>query len=449
MASLVLHKNDYEVTLYEMRHEYTRSIQWTVRQSFIDYLYSIDKGIAEEIFKLVSATTNGYRFLSDKSQRYPDGAYKHISRDQPLPGDRVKTEKELQLDKLTQDCGKSLDVTPVGIVRAKLLEARFLELLVANKVANVEIAESPDCVANKIGGYDLKVDGPDHPPTAYDLIVICEGAHTTTRKKVGIKSIPLSRKRAQVSGDVKLERQGMVIQYQHAKVKGGIPNLPSGELLYSTLLSTDGKETTCWVVGDVSSDALKKIDESPESARKKLVKNELETIAARTMLETDDHVVKAGVDGVVVGKDVSMFTLQAKKSSAASAGNNVVLVGDAVGEGHPAVGGGMHVAGLCHQKRLEKLAKEWHTVGSRTDALSTYDEGALDDTMAWIWRSIEYYYLSIPKDVVKAVLAEILEDRKKRSSIKVPEAMEERIISVYFGPRDAVDPELAGFKDTV
>jgi 2-polyprenyl-6-methoxyphenol hydroxylase-like FAD-dependent oxidoreductase len=263
----------------------------------------------------------------------------------------------------------------------------------------------------------------------------------------------------------------MVIQYQHAKTKGGILNLPSGELLYSTLLSTDGDETTCWIVGDASSDFLKKVmaasDEAdkamatmnPEEIKKtkteleesnnEMAKKELEKIAARTLIETDKHVIKAGSDGVAVDKPVSKFTLQAKISSAATAGNNVVLVGDAVGEGHPAVGGGMHVAGMCHQKRLQRLAMEWHTQENRKDALTAYDEGARYDTWEWIWRSIEFYYLSIPKDVVKAVLEDILKDPKYPSHIKVPEAMEKKIISVYFGSRDAVDPERAGFEDTV
>ena len=83
---------------------------------------------------------------------------------------------------------------------------------------------------------------------------------------------------------------------------------------------------------------------------------EFQTIAARTMLDTDQNIKGAGYTGAV--DKVATFSLQAKLSNRAYAGLNLVLAGDAVGAGHWSVGGGMHVAGLLHQQRLDVLATE-------------------------------------------------------------------------------------------
>lgn len=89
----------------------------------------------------------------------------------------------------------------------------------------------------------------DEKEKKYDLIVVCGGAKSHTRRDVGTRSIPLSRVRKQISGEVKLARHGMIIQYQHAKQD---KDKDSTELLLSLVLSTNDTETSCWVIGDVS-----------------------------------------------------------------------------------------------------------------------------------------------------------------------------------------------------
>jgi 2-polyprenyl-6-methoxyphenol hydroxylase-like FAD-dependent oxidoreductase len=442
MASLVLHYNGFEVIYYERQAQYIRSIQWTVRQSFIDYLSSFDKEIAGHVLKLVSPITNGYRFLSDTTLRYPDGAYKHRSRDYPQPGDGVAP---------TECCGKSLEDKAVGIIRARQLETCLREQIRAKKIARLFDRDAPDLVDSG-NRYALSA-GVGQPPTPYELIVVCEGAGSKTRGKAGIKSILLSRERAQVAGDVKLKRNGMVIQYQHAKIDKNdkndenLKNLPSGELLYSTLLSTDHDDTSCWVIGDVSTEFVTKVAGTAEGSdeRNDLIKEECEKIATRTLLETDQAVKDAGVTGVF-GETVRKFVSQAQISSAACAKDNLVLAGDAVGAGHWAVGGGMHVAGMCHQRRLQGLAAVFAET-DRAGALKKYSDGVIEDTMAWISQSMEFYYLSIPKDVVEAVFKDVMKALKLDSSIDCPAEIQERIISLYFGPKTPTKSKDAGFTD--
>lgn len=448
MSGLVLHDNNFDVVLYEKEEKYVRSIQWTVRQSFINYLYSVDNTIGEYLQSdLISSISNGYRYLSDKTQRYPKGAYMHLRRE---------ASESPKSSELTQkSCADSLDDDSVGIVRAKELEAYLFQQL--GRKSHTELLrpqKAPKCVRLADGRYALE-NGTEEP-TPYDLIVVCVGAGRSRSeifKMIDYK--PLGRERAQVSGDIKLERQGMVIQYQHAKVdKERLKNLPSGELLFSALLSRDDETTTCWVVGDVSTEFLdlytKESDAENANLMADLARTECGKIAARTMLETDEGVLEAGIDGVF-SKTVNMFSSQAKLSTTAYAGSNLILAGDAVGAGHWAVGGGMHVAGMCHQKRLNTLASKWHYTKDQKDwqlALEEYSEGVLEDTKAWISRSMQYYYLSIPKEVVDAVYEEVLEAFKKDSTIDAPNEMRERIVSVYFGPKSDTPAKDAGIANS-
>ena len=464
MASLVLYKNNFEVTLYEQEDAYKRSIQWTVRQSFVDYVYRVNKDIAAHLFtklNLVSEVTNGYRFLSDKTLRFPDGAYLYKRRDGLEKGGCVES-PDHECAKPDESCAASLATVFVGIIRARKLEKHLREEIRNSNYAKVHLQEAPKCVLRDDGRYALEGDS-----THYDLIVVCVGAGRSSREELGfladgksreefpIKLHPLSRPRAQVSGDVKKPRQGMVTAYQHAKIDEELPYLPSGELLYSTLLSTDEEPTTCWVIGDVSTEFEKIFGKAPKTEKIKLATEECGKIAARTLLETDKNVLEAGIEGAVEGRTVRRFASQAKISSAAFAGDNLVLAGDAVGAGHWAVGGGMHVAGMCHQRRLEALAKDLQNLRAKTDlrkrvaaqkkSLKRYSDGVIEDTMAWISKSMEYYYLSIPKNVVEAVFTKVMIAFQADNSIDVPNEIQKRIVSAYFGP---TDPVAAGFNDS-
>lgn len=122
MASLVLKNRGFDVRLYEKNPSYRRNVQWTCRQIFIDYLSYIDEEIAKEFVKLVSPVKNGFRKLSDKSLRYPDGAYNHA--DMPGPQERNPDERKKACEEaLGITCEQALRTyPPVGIVRTQQFE---------------------------------------------------------------------------------------------------------------------------------------------------------------------------------------------------------------------------------------------------------------------------------------------------------------------------------------
>jgi hypothetical protein len=64
---------------------------------------------------------------------------------------------------------------------------------------------------------------------------------------------------------------------------------------------------------------------------------------------TATKISRVRFNGPVDVDEVGMFGIRARISPIAFAGANLVLAGDAVGEGHWSVGGGMHVAGMFHQ----------------------------------------------------------------------------------------------------
>lgn len=180
---------------------------------------------------------------------------------------------------------------------------------------------------------------------------------------------------------------------------------------------------------------LKKCEDAKDEAENAEFRN----IAARTMLDTDENIKGAGYTGVV--EKVGTFSLQAKISNRAYAGVNLVLAGDAVGVGHWSVGGGMHVAGMCHQQRLNDLATELlNAPDNRLNwaQLEKYDQDVRADTIAWISLSMRDFYPSVPEDVLRAVFKEMVKKTLEQEAedlsidINVPQLIKERVAAVYF-----------------
>jgi 2-polyprenyl-6-methoxyphenol hydroxylase-like FAD-dependent oxidoreductase len=481
MASLLLSQKNFVVTLYEKRPDYNRNIQWSCRQIFIDYLSHINEAIAAEFVELVSPIENGFRRLSDKSLKFPNGAYSHA--EMPGPKDRTPDEqREACAEALRIPCEKAFrDYPAVGIVRTQLFEAFLREKIehLENKVTII-YEEAPDCVPTDSGNRYVLVDDVTRKETNYDLIVVCEGAKSKTREDVGIKSIPLSRVRKQISGDVKLPRHGMIIQYQHAKKdKEHAKDKTSTEFMLSLVLSTNDTTASCWVIGDVSAERAKEIDEltskiekakgeikrlaseikkakpgaeslelqnekarmeaeqlASEKAKDEVEDLEFRKIAARAMLDTERNIERAEYKGVIGVEKVKSFGIQAKISNIAFAGNNLILAGDAVGEGHWSVGGGMHVAGMFHQRHLDKLAEVLCTrpaPDKQLEALKTYSNGVLCDTKTWILLGIRDYYLSVPEDVLRREFEPLVDEVLKSGiDIGVPKLLKDKVAAKYF-----------------
>ena len=411
MASFVLSKHGFDVVLYEKRQTFNRNIQWGVRQSFIDYLACFDQEMAARFFSMASGIPNGYRFFADPSSFFEHGAYQHHKRSLPREGACSKGDLSGE---------QTLDHEIVCLVPAKELETFLNSEVKRLKAATVRQEEAP------VIQYS-KADNSFHfPNESHDLIVVSEGASGKTRQAAGIESIDLSRTIMQVSGEVYIRRHGMIIEYLHAVPQA---DRHREELLLSLLISTD-KNKASWIIGDVSSACLSKLQAGSDDSQG-IIENEFRQIAARTMVNAEQNIVEAGYKGAV--GQVTLFPLQARISRKAVAGCNLVLAGDAVGVGHWSVGGGVHVAAVCHSRRLEELAGSFsRDMKKRSVALQQYNDGVLKDTIAWISRGIKNYYLSIPGDVLEAVFDELIVEVMQNNAINFPEEFKKRVTAVYF-----------------
>ena len=68
---------------------------------------------------------------------------------------------------------------------------------------------------------------------------------------------------------------------------------------------------------------------------------------------------------------------------------------------------------VCFIKHLDKLAEEFLKAPAPRkwrDALQNYSDGVLADTTTWISLGIKDYYLSIPKDVLRAVFKPLVKE---------------------------------------
>jgi hypothetical protein len=71
---------------------------------------------------------------------------------------------------------------------------------------------------------------------------------------------------------------------------------------------------------------------------------------------------------------------------------NVLLLGDAVGNGHWSVGGGMHIGAISHGERLKKFLTDVNGGKPLSEAVKKYSAGALNDSRAWGEKGLYYFY---------------------------------------------------------
>ena len=107
------------------------------------------------------------------------------------------------------------------------------------------------------------------------------------------------------------------------------------------------------------------------------------------------------IEGAIQGQPISVFTLQQKISDTATMGENVILIGDAVGNSHWSVGGGMQIGAVSHAERLKTLLFDIEMGMAKQQALRKYSYGVLKDTQAWGEIGIADFYPHLEKTLVR------------------------------------------------
>jgi len=381
LAAAVLAKAGYKVDAIELRDGYSRNIQFSTRQAMVDELASLDPKLAERFLEVSAHIVKG-------SYSTLNGVMKHTPRDAPRPGDPTQIPRT----------GEELLSSGAGmLIECKVFERVLHEWL--KEQPNVTIhtntkitLSAPDdqgrysvSAAPRKGGTSVSLGTPD-------LVVVAEGSGSSdTRKALGIEQVATSPEAKMIAGVVERPSGGRVAShYVDRKAKDG-----STERILAMALGSAKVDKT-WVIVEAPKDetfdpgaGLDPASKEYRDAQQALIEKHFRAEAALVM---EGDISDATLAGPFEGARPSLFTLQQKMSSRATAGANVVTLGDFVGTGHFIVGGGVATATVSHIERLKDLVFDLELGSEKTAALAKYDQGAIADTLAWGRRGIYEFY---------------------------------------------------------
>lgn len=388
LSAAVLAKAGYQVDAFEQREGYSRNIQFSSRQALIDELASIDPKLSEKFLEISAPLVKGFHHTVN-------GKTKVYQREMPRAGDPTAVPHSGE---------EMLSGVTISLVECKAFEQVLFDYLKAqpnvtvHTKAKLQLGE-PDAS----GRYS--VAGVGTP----DLVVVSEGASSATRKALGIQSVATSPVERFIAGIVGKGSGGSAtMKYTDGQKADGSP-----ERILSMALGSAKLDKT-WVLTEVpesfNADPGAGLDPASDEYRKAqqaLIEKQFRAEAALVM-ETD--VSDATLDGPIEGGKPTLFSMQQRMSDRATAGSNVVGLGDFVGNAHFTVGGGMATAAVSHVERLKELVFDLELGADKGTALKKYEQGAIADTMAWGRRGITEFYPDVDKKKVSAAYVKAVGD---------------------------------------
>ena len=380
IAAAILAQSGYEVHTYEMRDDYIRNIQWDGRQSLVDMLASIDQALADQFLTHVAGPLDqGLTHIC-----HDDFAKKRYCDDNNRKNHGKKTFEKGNPTRIPTTAVELMNQLSVMNMEAKHFE-KFLKNYL-DSLPNVyrHIGKVTLKPQDAEGNYSLEGHGP------LDLIVIAEGSNSSNKKILGIESTPISPVRQQVTGVVHLEGNGSNTKHWRSE---------QNDILLTGLMAQKGINRT-WVLGDINPTNIipgtefgsDKTTPKYKAEKQRLINNEFRRLAAGVMELPLETIQAVEIDGFAEGFPIAPFALQQQISSKAAAGNNAIIIGDAVGNNHWSIGGGMQVGAVRHGEQLKELLLDIERKSHKTEALQKYSESVLLDTYAWGQFGINYFF---------------------------------------------------------
>lgn len=333
LAAAVLAKSGYQVDCFEIRDEYTRNIQWAMRQSLVDELASIDERLANSFIKEVVRP-----IYKGSTHVYADGYRRNKSH---------KGLKQGDFSKLPLTCDEMMATSSVAIAEAKVFENFLKKYLLS----------LPKVHLHK--GYFT--EGQQTP----DLIVIAEGFNSKSRNTLNIPLIPAAENRLQVAGTMDIDSGGIMLKHWRNE---------DGQMRLTGIIGRAELNST-WVVADIDPSKIETQDD---------IDAEFRRLAAEALDLPIKTVKGLKISGPMDDKPVIVFLLKQAICVTATKGENIILIGDAVGAGHWSVGGGMQTGSVCHIERLKTLLSDIEMGLPKAIALNKYSEAVIRDTKTWI-----------------------------------------------------------------
>ena len=193
-----------------------------------------------------------------------------------------------------------------------------------------------------------------------------------------------------------------------------------------------------WVVGDIDPAKItpdRKVfgvdpkDPKFAAERARLLEEEFKRMAAGNMRVPVESLRDLKVSGAIEGQPLQTFELQQRISNRAHSGANVLLLGDAVGNGHWSVGGGMHVGAVSHGERFKQFLTAVDGGTPMARASVTYSMNVLSDTRAWGEDGLYYFYNNLTREQAEQIYNEAA-NLYQEGKVATPERALELIVPV-------------------
>ena len=145
----------------------------------------------------------------------------------------------------------------------------------------------------------------------------------------------------------------------------------------------------------IENELRKMSDQEITKKKSELIEKELRRIISEHLPDIDKTRNNLVLEGAIEGTAPQVVQTQLRMSKAASLGDNVVLVGDAVGTVHWSTGSGMQLGAVMHPEALKRAVLDIEQGVPKEKALESYSKSALRDTKYFGPLSVKGYYPNI------------------------------------------------------
>jgi 2-polyprenyl-6-methoxyphenol hydroxylase-like FAD-dependent oxidoreductase len=436
LTAALLAKSGQNVVIVEPRPQHIRDVRFSLRQGMIDTVALVDPTLAKELAE--HAARSQFAKLVDVE----NGTARKSPYDRP---DRPDPEN-------APDTGQELvDSGQFGVLIARELESlieKYVRKTFPDQIQFVEgklhPAKQPD--GNVIWQVEKPAASKDAPPVYEDLlkgikpslVVVAEGAHSSTRDALGIATAPTTQPQFWTGG---------VIHKRDDKVRHA--GLSSTRFLIDEKPTTDAKGSPTTLQSGLGlSDGHKGLwttvqmppGYGPDTKWSQEQINDYYFQRAALVWQTSEEKLRAaGASGpfATPGSQPTPFVLQGKAAKEAARvlpdGTVVALMGDAVQSSTSLGAAGMNIA-ISEVMPVLTLMESLQSGVSPKKAAASYQEQIFEHGGAWSADGVQWFYprMSETKEQ-KLINAELraIADWRKRGGASPLERLEKILAKVH------------------
>lgn len=355
-AAIALAKQNIDVTVIELRADekgekplHARPHQISLRQTSLDSLKELN--VYDEVIEKSG-------FVEKESVIKHGPGKREVKEKVPKPSSVRRNTTYIHPGMLETDSVSQVRIS--DIEKATYNEAKRLGVKIeAGQTAELRKNGTSYSVTAHQVDKNLEKTGKSTDYGTPDLVVVADGAGSPTRTALGIEFKEESEARLYLGGHV---QKG--IGPQTTKVA-----LQEGGFTRHIMGTGHKQYDQTWVSVEIT----------PEEA-KRSPKERTALLAEKSQWVFDDQKINPADVGWGAGQ---LTTVQNRRADHITAGDNVVLFGDAAGTGSVWVGGGLNLALTTHLKALDRLVESMATARAKEPHLKIYGKTIQWATTRW------------------------------------------------------------------